>query len=317
MRHLFVINPKAFFLRGRINDVCTEIRTFFANYPQIEYDIHVTRWRRDAMGFARRYVSTVDKMVRVYAVGGMGTLMEVINGVVGMPNVQVAAWPFGIDNAFLHYFGEEKMEHFYSLRNLVFSGVSSFDLIRCGNNYGICAGFMGAPALAARKGDRIMENMDYVPGWLERSSGIYLVLAAYYATRKQTVQPYQVVLDGMPLNGDYISILIANQPHLTRSLCPAPEAQPDDGLLDIYLVQAVAGPKLIGLAVDYAQGRYHKWPHYISHFRGKTLAVSSDKIMHICIDGEHFYDAAVEYEVVPQALDFVCPGGHDGQRRPA
>jgi hypothetical protein len=34
--------------------------------------------------------------------------------------------------------------------------------------------------------------------------------------------------------------------------------------------------------------------------------------MHICIDGEHFYDAAVNYEVIPHAVDFVCPGDIDG-----
>jgi diacylglycerol kinase family enzyme len=313
VKHLFIVNPKAFYLKGRVNDVCNDIRLFFAEYPQLEYEIHVTRWKRDAVGFTRRYVSAADRIVRVYAAGGMGTLMEIINGVVGLPNVQVAVWPFGIDNAFLCYFGKDRIERFRSLRNLIFSGVSSFDLIRCGNNFGICAGFMGVEALAARNGDRILGAADLIPGWLARSGGIYLALAIYYGIKKEISQSYQVVIDGTLLRGDYNSILVANQPYLGGGLQPAVEARPDDGLLDVYLVRSVGGLKLAALALDYSQGRYYKWPRYISHYRGKTIAVSSDQIMEICLDGEHFYDTVVEYQAVPQGLDFVCPGSREDQ----
>jgi diacylglycerol kinase family enzyme len=310
MRHLFIVNPKAFFLKDRVDNVCSDISLFFANYPQYEYEIHITRWKRDAVGFTRRYVSAADRIVRVYAVGGMGTLMEIINGVVGLPNVQVAAWPFGIDNAFLRYFGKDRMERFRSLRNLIFSGVSSFDLIRCGNNFGICAALMGVEAIAAREGDRILGSVDFIPGWFIRCGGIYLVLSIYYAIKKETSQSYQVMIDGVPLYGDYISILVANQPYLGSGLQPAVDARPDDGLLDVYLIRSLAGLNIAGLALDYAQGRYTKWSQYISHYRGKTIAVSSDQIMEICLDGEHFYDVAVEYQAVPRGLDFVCPVDH-------
>jgi diacylglycerol kinase family enzyme len=305
------MNPKAFFLKDYVDDVCTDIRLFFANYPEAEYDIHITRWKRDAVGFTRRYVSAAEKIVRVYAVGGMSTLMEVINGVVGMPNVQVAAWPFGIDNAFLYNFGKDRMQRFSSLRNLVFSEVASFDLIRCGNNFGICASFIGLEALAAKAGDRIRAAVDPLPGWIIRSGWIYLSSALYYAFKRDTIKTYQIVIDGTLLYGDYINILIANQPYLGNGLYPAAEARPNDGLLDIYLVRFVRGMKFILLALDYIKGRYYKWPGYISHYRGKSVVVSSEKIMEICLDGEHFYDTAVEYEAVPRALDFAFPHGQE------
>jgi diacylglycerol kinase family enzyme len=317
MKHLFVVNPKAFYLKGRVNEVCNDIRLFLSNYPRIDYDIHVTRWRRDAVGFTRRYVSAADRIVRVYAVGGMGTLMEIINGVAGLPNVQVAAWPFGIDNTFLQYFGKDQIEYFRSLRNLIFSGVSSFDLIRCGNNFGICTGFMGVEALAARNGDYILGTMDLFPSWLARSGAIYLALAVYYGSKKEIPQSYQVMIDGARLQEDYHSILVANQPYLASGLRPAVEARPDDGLLDVYLIRSMARFKVAPLALDYVQGRYYKWPRYISHYRGKTITVSSDQIMEICLDGEHFYDTVVEYQVVPHGLDFVCPDSRENRRGPS
>ncbi|MDR2376270.1 MAG: hypothetical protein LBD96_07520 [Treponema sp.] len=308
MRHLFIINPRAFFIKGRIDKICQEVRSFFANFPHIKYDIHITRWKRDATVFVHRYVSGADMIVRVYAVGGMGTLFEVINGVAGLPNVQVACWPFGIDNTFLWFFGKEKMERFRSLKELVFSGVASFDLIKCGNNYSICAGYIGVEAIASRRGDSIIENMDFLPRWLTRRGGIYLILALYYCVKKENTQSYRVILDGNPLNGSYHSILVANAPYLASGINPAADARPDDGVLDVYLIQQVPYFRLPTLTFDYACGRYTKWSRYISHYRAKNINISSDQIMHICIDGEHFYDAAVDYEIIPHAVDFVCPG---------
>jgi diacylglycerol kinase family enzyme len=308
MRHLFIINPRAFFLKGQVDDVCREIHAFFAGFPHIKYDIHITRWKRDAVVFVHRYVSAADRIVRVYAVGGMGTLFEVINGVVGLPNVQVACWPFGIDNTFLWYFGKDRIGYFRSLKRLVFSGVSSFDLIKCGNNYGICAGYMGVEAMASQHGDSIIETMDFLPRWLIRTGGIYLALALYYCFKKETNQSYRVMLDGHPMYGKYRSILIANEPYLSSGLKPAVEARPDDGMLDVYLIQQVPNFKIPSLVLDYARGHYDKWSSHIFHYRAKTVDISSEQIMHICIDGEHFYDAAVNYEIVPCAVDFVCPG---------
>jgi diacylglycerol kinase family enzyme len=307
MRHLFIINPIAFFIKGQTGRICREIQSFFAAFPQIKYDIHITRWKRDAVGFTHRYVSAADRIVRVYAVGGMGTLFEVINGVAGLPNVQVACWPFGIDNTFLCYFGQDKIERFRSLKNLVFSGVSAFDLIKCRNNYGICAGYMGLEAIASRQGDSIIANVDFLPRWIIKTGSIYLALALYYSTKKETIQSYQVMIDGLSLQGTYSSILIANEPFLSNGLAPAAGARPDDGILDVYLLQRVSGFNMPALIFDYVRGRYDKWPHHISHYQAKTVGISTDQIAHICIDGEHFYDTAVEYEVVPHAVDFVCP----------
>ncbi|MDR1444032.1 MAG: hypothetical protein LBI94_04065 [Treponema sp.] len=308
MRHLFVINPKAFFIKGHVEEICREIRDFFAAFPHVKYDIHITRWKRDAVGFTHRYVSGADRIVRVYAVGGMGTLFEVINGVAALPNVQVACWPFGVDNTFLNYFGKDKIEYFRSLKNLVFSGVSAFDLIKCGNNYGICAGYMGVEAIVSRQGDNIIENVDFLPGWLAGTGGIYIALAFYYGIKRKTVQLYRVMIDGVSLQGIYRSILIANEPFLSNETIPAVEARPDDGLLDVYLIRQAPNIKMPALILDYTRGRYDKWPCHISHYRAKTVSVSTDYMMNVCVDGEHFYDTAVEYEVIPRAVEFVCPG---------
>jgi diacylglycerol kinase family enzyme len=90
---------------------------------------------------------------------------------------------------------------------------------------------------------------------------------------------------------------------------PAIDARPDDGLLDLYLLKPVPGLSLLRMASDYVQGRYAKWPQAITHHRGKRIAVSSDQYMPICLDGEYFINAAIEYEAIPRSILFAGPPG--------
>ncbi|MDR2052880.1 MAG: hypothetical protein LBP80_05655 [Treponema sp.] len=304
MKHLFIINPIAYGVKGRIDDIVREIDVLFTGSSQFEYHIHITRWKRDASGFARRYAYKADKIVRIYAVGGTATLFEVINGVTGLPNVQIAFWPFGRTNLFLQHFEANRRECFRFLRNLIFSGVASFDLIRYGNNYGICFGTMGVGALISLNMRRVVEHAGIFSGI---SDQILLAVSAYYGLKRQCEQFYHVTIDDEHWREKYISLLVANQPCYTENMRPAPDAVPDDGLLDLYLMKRPPPLRLFAVITDYIRGNYHKWPQYISHFRGKKVSISSEQVILINVDGEYFYDTTIDCEVIPRAVDFVCP----------
>jgi diacylglycerol kinase family enzyme len=304
MKHLFIINPRAYRLKGRIDDIVREIEVIFAGSSQLEYYIHITRWKRDASGFTRRYVYGAGEIVRVYAVGGTATLFEVINGAIDLPNVQIAFWPFGRTNLFLRYFEANTREFFLSPRNLIFSGVTSFDLIRYGNNYGICFGIMGLEALIALHRYRLLEYTRIPPGISDK---FCLAMGVYYTLKRKGEQFYDVVIDGEQRHEKYISLLAANQPCYAGNMRPASDAVPDDGLLDLYLVKCPPPLHLFAVMLDYIRGNYHKWPQYISHVRGKKVSISSEHVMLINVDGEYFYDTTIDCEVIPHAVNFVCP----------
>ncbi|MDR1445422.1 MAG: hypothetical protein LBI90_00860 [Treponema sp.] len=305
MKHLFIINPKAKMLKDKIGDFAAGIRTFFSSYPQLEYDIHITRWKRDAVGFTRRYVSMADSLVRVYAVGGNGTLFEVVNGVQGLPNVQIAVYPMGTNNSFLYTFGREAvLRHFRSLRNLVFSHVINVDVMRIGNNFSINASLVGVEAMGYQRGAEIYEKLPMPINFCYQSAGVLEIIKK----GKNRSQDYRIELDGKNLNGSYLSLTVANSPCYGKGL-PGPfDAKIDDGLLDIYLIKDI--PKLLipRIINDYHHGLYTKWKLYISHYTGRSLSISSDTVMSIVFDGEVFYDTSVRYEIVPRAIDFVYPG---------
>jgi diacylglycerol kinase family enzyme len=257
------------------------------------------------VGYVRKYAEASDEFVRVYAMGGSSTLFEVINGVVGLPNVQVAHYPLGHGNSFLRGFAGDKFHLFKSLRNLIFSGVTEMDVIRCGHNYGIAFGLLGIESQACRDGDKLMEMFGVT------SDICYLLAGVYNLLFHDPMQNYRISLDGRNMDGDYMGIFVANEPYYGAGLKPGSDARPNDGFFDAYLIKNVPMAKLPQGLLDYIRGGYAKWPEFVSHYRGRSLRVSSDKTMCVSLDGEFFYDMSIDFELLPSAIDFVCPEGVD------
>ncbi|MDR0877860.1 MAG: hypothetical protein LBN21_07380 [Treponema sp.] len=301
MKHLFIINPKARLVRDQGRDIAEEIHTFFSNYPEVQYDIHITRWQRDAVGFVRRYATGSPEIVRVYAIGGTGTLFEVVNGVIGLPNTQISAYPMGLANAFVSYFGKDKIDSFRSIWNLVFSRVITLDAIRCGDSYGIAWGAIGLDARANQDGNRLLNNVGIPPPLCFWAAG------AYHTLFVNNLRHLKISVDGEIFDGDYTSVIVANEPTYGFNISPAVDARPDNGVLDMYLIRPTSFMASIPMSLGYENGAYRKWPDKISHLRGKKITLSSKRTITICIDGEVLLDSAIEFEIIPKAIDFALP----------
>ena len=310
MRHLFIVNPKAGTSGGMAEELVEDIHTFFFNYPRTEeYTIHVTRWQRDAVGYIRHWVSHSRELVRIYAIGGSGTFFEVINGVMGLQNIQVAYYPLGNLNSFVYNFGKNTLPLFKSLRNHVFSEIFPIDVIRAGTNYCIQNCLIGGEAQARAAGAKLMEKIS-LPEIL-CYTGFTLKNAI-----KGISQDYKIEIDGLNLDGVYFSIMIANTPVYNGGLCPAADAHMNDGFMDLYLLKNFPPWKAPAGMADYIKGQYKNWPDYISHHRGKKMTISSDSYMTISVDEEIFFDSSITFEVLANAIDFACPRGVEICRSP-
>lgn len=304
MQHLFIVNPQAKNVRGHVDEVVQGIHAFFENYGQVKYHVHITRWARDAVGYTHRFVLNATEVIRVYAVGGTGTLFEVVNGVVGLPNVQVAFFPHGECNGIVRYFGANKMPLFQSLRNLFFSDTTPIDVLKCGNNYGVGFCSIGFEAYSSFMGDALIEKTHVKSDVGYTLSGLINVIKLDH-----NVMDYTVSVDGVDYPEVYFNILVANLPTYGVDMSPAIEAHPNDGVLDIYLVKHMPSRKMIRSIPDYLAGKYQKHPDFITHVTAKKMTVKSQRAMPMCLDGENFYDNMLSIEIVPYAVDFVCPSG--------
>ena len=310
MRHLFIINPATKKILGKTKPIRNKISAFFAEYPGIKYDVLVSECCRDAIMLIQDYIAVVnDEPVRVHSIGGTGTFFEVINGVAELPNVEVAAYPYGKANTFLRYFGTGNVNWFFSLKSQVFDKAVPMDIIHCGNNYGICYGITGIEAHANALGDTWIKKS--IPGDISYTlAGMAMVL------RGKCSQNYFLEIDGNRVEGDFASVMIANAPCYGLNMYPAIDAHPDDGVLDVYIFKNVSKMKILTHIPGYTHGNYRNMLDFISHYRAKKIKLSSDEVMCMSIDSEHFYGSSIEYEIMPKAVRFVCPKEIDLMKLP-
>jgi len=310
MRHLFIINPATKRIKGKIKPVKDKISAFFAKHPGIKYDIYVSQWCRDAVMYIQNYAASIkNEILRVHSIGGSGTLFEIVNSVVDLSNVEVAAHPYGKANTFLRYFGHRNVKLFFSLESQVFGKTVPMDIVRCGNNYGISYGMTGIEAYANALGDK----------WIELGLPLdmsYLLAGMYYLLSGKVSQKYFIEIDDHKIEGDFISIMVANAPCYGKNLYPAIDAHPDDGLLDVYVIKNASKIKLLRCVPLHTHGKYRKLSDLASHYRAKKIKLSSNEVMCMSIDSENFYGTSIEYEVMPKAVRLVCPDEIDLKKLP-
>ena len=300
MKHLCIINPMAGQVSGNVNDPVNLVMDFFARNPRMNYAIHITRWKRDAIGYTMRYVKNASEMIRVYAFGGGGTLFEVINGVMGLPNVQVAYFPLGTDDDLILAFGKKFRDAFKSMRNLSLSPVITIDTILAGNHYVASNITIGIGAVSYQKGVQLSKR------FMLPQNISYNLVAFYYAFIKAEIQHYRIEMENIELEDDYVGIFIANISG-NGGGTPAPEARFDDGYIDMYVIKQTPTRMILRVLIDYQTGLYKKWPDYIRHFRCKKLRITSPRVITMILDGEVFYNTELNFEIHPASLNLVCP----------
>ncbi|MCL2293292.1 MAG: hypothetical protein FWC36_00260 [Spirochaetes bacterium] len=313
MKHLFIINPAAKWVKGKEFAIKNGIISFFREYPDIKYDIYITEWSRDAVSYIKMYIDKNGKdsgeTIRFHSIGGSGLLFEVLNGVMGFDNAEIASYPYGKSNNLIRYFGKKNMKLFTSLKNQVFSKTVLLDVVRCGNNYGICYGKSGLDSSANLLGDVwISKGMPITLSYV--LAGVYNILCGKHGQR------YDINIDGEEISCEIATIIMANAPCYAKSMSPAIHAHPDDGVLDVYFVKKAPKLKLLLNSLFYAYGIHHRISGILTHKRAKKIKLSSDETMCMSIDSEIFFGASMECEVIPKAVRFVLPDGIDMSKLP-
>ena len=304
MKHLCIINPMAGAVSGHVDELVEEIRDFFSRNPRMEYSIHITRWKRDASGYVLRYVKNSKEIIRVYAFGGGGTLFEVINGVMGLPNVNVAYFPLGRDNDLISAFGKNSRAVFRSIGNLFLSPVTTIDTILAGNHYVVSNIAIGVGAVSYLAGISLSERL------MLPVNVSYNLANFFYIFTKTEIHHYVIEMEGLILDDDYAGIFIANISGKSGGN-PAVEARFNNGYIDMYTLKTIPRKLIIKVLMDYQKGLYAKWPQYLQHYRCKKLKITSATDMTITLDGEAFYNTELSLEIQPFSLNIVCPSEID------
>ncbi|MCL2127111.1 MAG: hypothetical protein FWH38_02555 [Treponema sp.] len=320
VKYLFVLNPKSFWHKQKLDQVIARIDTFFRSGGNNDYVIHVSRFPRDAVCFIPLFAGNFPEntTLRVIAVGGDGILFDCLNGVMAINNrnvnAELGAMPYGQTNNFIRGFGKNGKFQFRELSLLYNAGAIPIDVMRCGNNYALGYCFAGIEAGAVRSACKTRELMmkgNPFNRWLCMSLYrlFYLTGGLAACGDKRQRQQYEGQVDGESTGMKHRGFAVFNSPFFNENFCSVKGAMPGDGFLDMVFFRYQGLFRAMCTYPFYLAGRHEKFPGVFLYRKGRKAVISSGDPMLIAIDGIVFFETEIEIELLPSALRFIDTAG--------
>lgn len=297
MKLLLVFNPHAGGRRaGRL---VAELGAALGEFAEVE------SYRTAGRGAATRHLVDLDldPFDAVVSAGGDGTLFEVVNGLCARPEGVVpplGVLPIGTGNAFARDLG---------LRPGDWRG--GIELIRAGNTRRMDVGRVdfsegayyflnivgaGLPVAAMLTAERLK----VLGRWG------YSVAALWHAMRGHS-EPFELELDGEHVALDGLFVEAANTRYTGTSFLIAPDARPDDGLLDVVLVRRLPRRRVLRLFPSVYSGRHVSYPE-VSIRRARELRITAPAGLPLAPDGELRGTTPATVRCLPRRLALFCDG---------
>lgn len=296
MKHLFIVNPVAGG-KNHSDFVRQEAEKAFAGSGET-FEMYVTLAPMDAAARVAAEAKGGTPM-RVYACGGDGTLNECLNGAVGYPNVTLTHFPCGTGNDFIKMFGQNKAL-FSDLKQLLSGEVHPMDVIECNGRYSVNICSVGVDARIGKD----VHKYSRIP-LIGGPTGYVISTAVNFF--KGINKPFRIQAGPREFDGQTALVCICNGRYYGGGFNPVPDACPDDGLLDFLVVKGVSRLTFVRVVFHYAKGRYRKYPHLISHFRGKEMSITAEEEFVVNLDGEVMTCRTLAVRLIPGGVNFLFP----------
>ena len=266
---------------------------------KLDYHIYYTTCPNDATEYVRSMVNCYKQPQRFICVGGDGTINEIVNGAPCTPNVEFGVIPFGSGNDFVRNFGNT--DKFFDIDAQIDGESVSLDLIKCNEHYCVNMvniGFDCEVVKAAAKFKFISARFSYI-------FGIIKVLVRRIGTKMKLIYD-----DGNVVESELTLTAIANGKYCGGGFKAAPEAELDDGILDICSIKKVTRRRFLSLVGCYKKGKHlenKKAQKYIDYKRASHFKMEFEQPLAICIDGEIMGAKSIDFSVVQNAFNFIIP----------
>lgn len=304
---VFIVNPVA--RKGKAHSLVAELRDFISrripnsSWLETQEPGHATRLAQEA---------AKSGCQRLFSVGGDGTLNEVVNGLMALPEearpaVGTLSAGTGGD------FSRRLRELFPPPDNLGWIETAQPLRIDIGQAcYAVGkteetrfflniadAGIAGEVVRRVSRSRKIFGALEYLratisAAWQYRTPRVRVTLT------RQDGSLWEQELD-------LLIALAANSRYFGGGMCIAPEAEMSDGLFFIMVAERMAYPALVRqLPRIYGKKRMrHPRIRYDSGIRLEIKALIGD--LPIDLDGEYFRTQRIAFELLPQSIDILVP----------
>ena len=247
MEQVFFINPVAG-KRDASAELVPQIQAAARQLQLPQPQIVVTQYAGQAREAAHRYAAS-GTPAALYACGGDGTLNELVQGAAGSANVAVGCVPCGSGNDYVRNFGAAGQAPFLDFAAQLQAQPCRVDLLQTSLGIGIDICAAGLDAQVAY-GIPKFRRIPLCGGEAAYALSIVQQLCGHIGRR------VEYTIDGETLDVDCLMCAICNGRTYGGGFCAAPEAQPDDGWLDVYIIRKVSRVTIAKLLGMYKSGKH-------------------------------------------------------------
>ena len=306
MKHLVVLNGNAGSFTAELEQKAQEA------FKGLDLEIYKTTGPKSVIPFLKEYLKKAKDTVRVYACGGDGTIFEVVNGMVGFDNAELAILATGTGNDFVKIYGGK--ERFQDFSKLINGKVQEIDLSKLSSPdmkeplYSVNVINFGFDAIVGAMGNYYKEN-----GLPEeaKKKGLdpYDYALKHDAMKHGRFNDIVVYADGEQLNEKQILLsTLAQGQYVGGKFRCAPKSDNNDGLIDVCVLKTMTFLGLGMIIGTYTKGKHlDRKRRKIVYRQAKQIKMVGLKDFDVCIDGEMIKGNNFEVEVCPKAIKLVLP----------
>lgn len=303
MKHYFILNPAAGSGKAS-SDLLPSLHKYLKE-SDLDYEIHRSLSKNDVSAWVRSRAESGEEM-RFYAIGGDGTINDVLNGMIVNPNAQLAVFPCGSGNDFVKNFSEKK--NFLSIDNQINGSVVPVDVIKFNDSYCINMLNIGTDCDIVTESLRLRSEKNI------KGAASYAVAAVSVLAKRGTYHMKYVDENGVTQEEELLLIAVANGKFCGGGFKSCPRASVQDGLMDVAVVRPVEGLKLFKMLLEYRNGTYlddEKGAKYFKYMQLSEFTLSPADDFNVSVDGEIEPFVDTHFSVLPGAVKFVIPKGSE------
>ncbi len=288
-----IINPHAG--RKKSDEILDKITPVFTD-AGLELDIRQTRYP----GHARILANTINfnEHKGLCAIGGDGTLHEIINGMLTRPDgrkIPLGLIAGGTGNSFMYDL--DCLDPQEAARRIINGNCRKLDIARVRANGEIIYGFnligWGLPTHISRRAEKLR--------WLR---GQRYNIASLIEIMKNTRRLARIDIDGHTIAGDFGLILACNTVHAGNAMKIAPLARIDDGMIDLLIVRKAGRCKLLSLFAKIFKGG-HVGDPIVGYHQVREFSIIPLENHVLNIDGELIGNTPIHVTMLPSEVDVL------------
>ena len=301
MIRLVIVNPYSGSRRGRKYAKTAE-RIFIdlkKEYDIVYDDMYVefTEYNGHATEIILDYeIKFKNKKIVVYVIGGDGTLSEVATAINGKGNISMVVIPKGTGNDFARC-----VNSYRSMRKIIKASLENkpekIDSILVNKKVAVNMINAGLDAAIAANLDKF-RKIPLITGKMKYK------LAIFYTVFLPKSYKLKIRMDNEVKKGRYTLIAIGNNKYCGGGVNIVPEAEIQDGLLDICIVKNVNLIQKIMYLPKIMKGT-HTNLSVVELLKSKNIFVASNKKFPVSIDGELTFIKGFRAKVSEKTLSVI------------